>query len=59
MTAALYQIVPDDPDATLDSAWTAKTTKDVNTETNRLEVELKGYKNNMIKESIRVRNLCV
>jgi len=55
VTKALYQIVPDDPDATLDSAWISKTQAEVNKETARLEAELKGYKNNLIKESIRVR----
>lgn len=54
-SSALFQIVPDDPDATQDSAWIAKTTAEVNKETSRLEVELKGYRNNLIKESIRVR----
>ena len=54
-SSALYQIVPDDPDATQDSAWIAKTTAEVSKETSRLELELKGYRNNLIKESIRVR----
>lgn len=54
VTKALYQIVPDDPDATLDAAWIAKTQMEVNKETARLEAELKGYRNNLIKESIRV-----
>lgn len=32
--------------------------KMVKAETDRLEHELRGYKNNLIKESIRVRRLC-
>jgi COP9 signalosome complex subunit 1 len=34
--------------------WMEATTKQVKAETDRLEFELKGYKNNLIKESIRV-----
>lgn len=51
---SLHQIVPDDPDATPDLGWIDRTIKQVRTETDRLEQELKGYKNNLIKESIRV-----
>ena len=51
---SLHQLVPDDPDATPDLAWIDRTIKQVKTETDRLEQELKGYKNNLIKESIRV-----
>ncbi len=51
---SLHQIVPDDPDATPDLGWIDRTIKQVKTETDRLEQELKGYKNNLIKESIRV-----
>lgn len=58
VTKTLYQIVPDDPDATLDSTWIAKTRAEVNKETARLEAEFKGYRNNLIKESIRVRMPC-
>ncbi|MCJ1243103.1 hypothetical protein MMC30_000300 [Trapelia coarctata] len=54
VSAALFQIVPDDPDATQDSAWITKTASEVNKETSRLELELKGYRNNLIKESIRM-----
>lgn len=52
--STLREIVPGDPDATLDVKWVDKMTKQVKAETNRLELELKGYKNNLIKESIRV-----
>ena len=37
-----------------DSAWIEKKDKQNKAETTRLEHELKGYKNNLIKESIRV-----
>ena len=53
----LRQIAPEDPDATPDLGWVDRTTKQVKVETDRLEQELKGYKNNLIKESIRVRAL--
>ena len=42
------------PEASLDQAWVESTERAVKAETNRLEHELKGYKNNLIKESIRV-----
>ncbi|MCJ1380383.1 hypothetical protein MMC17_003486 [Xylographa soralifera] len=54
MVSALREIVPEDPRATLDIAWVDRTTKEVKMETDRLELELKGYKNNLIKESIRM-----
>jgi COP9 signalosome complex subunit 1 len=38
----------------VDPAWAVQQEKKNNAETTRLENELKGYKNNMIKESIRV-----
>lgn len=38
----------------LDPAWAIQQEKKNNGETARLENELKGYKNNLIKESIRV-----
>lgn len=52
--SALYQIAPEDPDATRDQAWVDSTDRQNQAETARLEAELKGYKNNLIKESIRV-----
>lgn len=39
----------------LDPVWAAQQEKKNTAETARLENELKGYKNNLIKESIRVR----
>ena len=51
---ALVEAEPDDPDATPDTAWIEGTRKAAKIETDKLELELKGYKNNLIKESIRV-----
>ena len=45
---------PGDPEVTVDEAWTAKTAKANAAETSRLEAQLKEYRNNLIKESIRV-----
>lgn len=50
----LRQVAPDDPDAQRDDAWIEKTEMENKAETARLENELKGYRNNLIKESIRV-----
>jgi COP9 signalosome complex subunit 1 len=52
---ALHEVSPEDADAILDVAWVDKLVRQVKAETDRLEAELKGYKNNLIKESIRVR----
>ncbi|MCJ1270290.1 hypothetical protein MMC22_010186 [Lobaria immixta] len=52
--STLQEIAPGDPDAIPDLGWVDKTTKQVKAETDRLELELKGYKNNLIKESIRM-----
>ena len=54
-TTLLYEISPKDPQATPDTGWVEKRNKENKRETERLEQELKGYKNNLIKESIRVR----
>ncbi|CAG8144695.1 unnamed protein product [Penicillium salamii] len=51
---ALSEVAPSDPEATLNSAWVQETQRSVNAQTERLEGELKGYKNNLIKESIRM-----
>lgn len=51
---ALKQVAPSDPDAVLDQRWVDTTKQTVRAETDKLEHELKGYKNNLIKESIRV-----
>jgi hypothetical protein len=50
----LETIGPQEPEAIRDKAWIEKTEKQNQAETQRLEAELKGYKNNLIKESIRV-----
>jgi COP9 signalosome complex subunit 1 len=45
---------PSEPEANLDMAWLDNQERVNQIETNRLLTELKGYKNNLIKESIRV-----
>lgn len=42
------------PAQPLDSPWVETTQKRARAQTEKLEAELKSYKNNMIKESIRV-----
>lgn len=54
---ALANIAPSEREATLDREWMEQTIKNVKADTDRLEHELKGYKNNLIKESIRVRSV--
>jgi COP9 signalosome complex subunit 1 len=46
---------PGEPEAARDVAWIDRTERANKEETHRLEAELKAYKNNFIKESIRVR----
>ncbi|GKZ24823.1 hypothetical protein AbraCBS73388_011827 [Aspergillus brasiliensis] len=53
---ALAEVAPSDPEATLDTNWVDHMKKSVKAETDRLEHELRGYKNNLIKESIRMGN---
>ena len=50
----LREYDPLDCEATPDVAWIDKVQKQTKVETDKLEMELKGYKNNLIKESIRV-----
>lgn len=50
----LHDMAPRDKDASGDAAWVEKTKKQVKVETDKMEMELKGYKNNLIRESIRV-----
>lgn len=50
----LREIAPNDADATLDLDWIDRMKKQVKSATDKMELELKGYKNNLIKESIRV-----
>lgn len=45
---------PNEPEAQRDDAWIEKQQRENKAETVRLEAELKGYRNNLIKESIRV-----
>lgn len=45
---------PNEPEAQKDNGWMENTERANKAETARLETELKGYKNNLIKESIRV-----
>ena len=52
--AALAEAAPNEVEATLDTEWVVRMQKVVKAETDRLEHELRGYKNNLIKESIRV-----
>ena len=47
-------LAPNEPLAQINTAWAEQTTKHNKMETDRLEHELKTYKNNLIKESIRV-----
>lgn len=51
---ALADVAPYEAEATPDKEWIDRTRKVVKAETDRLEHELRGYKNNLIKESIRV-----
>ena len=51
---AYYELNPEDPDSALDTQWISDTQKQVTSTTSKLEAELKGYRNNLIKESIRV-----
>ncbi|KAJ5898680.1 COP9 signalosome subunit 1 (CsnA) [Penicillium tannophilum] len=53
---ALAEVAPDEEGASLDSAWVQEVQKGVRSQTDRLEHELRGYKNNLIKESIRMGN---
>ncbi|KAK2758677.1 hypothetical protein FQN54_003367 [Arachnomyces sp. PD_36] len=54
--SVLMDTAPQEPEAVLDVEWVERTQKAVKAETDRLEHELKGYKNNLIKESIRMGN---
>ena len=50
----IRQVAPGEKEAVPDTTWLENKKRNVIAETNRLEAELKGYKNNLIKESIRV-----
>jgi COP9 signalosome complex subunit 1 len=47
-------LAPNESLAQINTTWAEQTTKHNKMETDRLEHELKTYKNNLIKESIRV-----
>lgn len=51
----LRSLAPADPDSNANKQWIDRTNKANHAELHRLESELKGYKNNLVKESIRVR----
>ncbi|OAA69756.1 26S proteasome, regulatory subunit Rpn7 [Cordyceps fumosorosea ARSEF 2679] len=53
---SVRKLAPNEPEAIRDEAWIAATEKSNKVETQRLESQLKGYKNNLIKESIRMGN---
>jgi COP9 signalosome complex subunit 1 len=46
---------PSEPEASWDQGWVDQVERNNKAETQRLESELKIYKNNLVKESIRVR----
>jgi len=50
----LSALDPSLPESTLDQDWIDQTLRSTRSNTERLEAELKNYKNNLIKESIRV-----
>ncbi|KAG7108423.1 FK506-binding protein 4 like [Verticillium longisporum] len=50
---------PAEPEAVFDQVWADKTTTENRQQTHHLETQLKGYKNNLIKESIRAISLFV
>ncbi|KAJ9643495.1 hypothetical protein H2199_004174 [Coniosporium tulheliwenetii] len=56
IVGCLQQIVPEDPLSMPDLGWVEQRMKQIKAETDRLEHELKQYKNNLIKESIRMGN---
>lgn len=62
LNVSLYQetaqqlriLLPSSPDTAIDQAWIEHATRAIKYTTEKLEAELKNYKNNLIKESIRV-----
>jgi COP9 signalosome complex subunit 1 len=52
---SLEQVAPHEPDATYDRDWMDQVTKENAHKTKELEDQLKSYKNNLIRDSIRVR----
>ncbi|EGZ71862.1 PCI-domain-containing protein [Neurospora tetrasperma FGSC 2509] len=53
---SLFQAAPNEPEALLDKAWMESKEKENRDTTAHLQAELQGYKNNLIKESIRMGN---
>lgn len=53
--SCLRLAAPDEPEAVRDEDWIQSREAENTHETNRLENELRQYRNNLIKESIRVR----
>ncbi|KAF3391737.1 COP9 signalosome complex subunit 1 [Penicillium rolfsii] len=53
---ALSEVAPKEEDASLDGTWVHNVQRQVQAQSERLEQELRGYKNNLIKESIRMGN---
>ncbi|KAK6088331.1 26S proteasome subunit RPN7 [Seiridium cupressi] len=51
---AIRIAAPNEPEAQWDQAWLDKTEQSNKTETHRLDIELKQYKNNLVRESIRI-----
>ena len=52
--ATLASIDPSDPDARTDEEWVDRVLRKVVSETEKYDTQLKSYKHNLIKESIRV-----
>lgn len=50
----LRSAAPNEPEAVWDQAWVDRTEKSNTTTTKELDAQLKTYKNNLVKESIRV-----
>lgn len=50
----LWNLASSEPEAQRDTQWMDKTAKQNQVDIQRLENELKGYKQNLVKESIRV-----
>lgn len=51
----LFQASPNEPEALLDKNWVDAKTTENREISDQLQAQLNGYKNNLIKESIRVR----
>ncbi|KAF2095757.1 hypothetical protein NA57DRAFT_79466 [Rhizodiscina lignyota] len=56
LPSAMIAKLPKDIQSGIDVAWVEKQTRTIKAETDRLEAELRTYKNNLIKESIRMGN---